>query len=474
MVKQGTRVLVTGGAGFLGAHVTRALCSAGCQVRVLDDLSTGKKQRLVGLGGGVELLHADVRNPATVERAARGANAIVHLAGTPQADALRAQEVNLGGTLNVLNAARAVERSARPRVVLCGSGAIYGRQQAFVLHEELMPRPSLPQAVMALAAEHYGAVYREAYGVPVNRLRIFRAFGPEEDAERPDASVVARFIRAALDGTSPIIHGDGMQTRDLVYIDNVVQAIVAAIDVDVPEPINVASGEAVAMNFLWMLILELVGKKRMAIDPTYIPAPPWEPKQVRPQIARACQVLNWAPSVRLREGLGRTVQHFQATRSGDPNSWFAPREADEDPKVKTPTRPAGRSRILPPPPPPAAARMRQNTPLPKPRPVVHDTPIPQRAPVSPNGLANAPVIQNAPVSQSALILPVQTSMAVSPHSTPPPIAAHESQVVHHVRYAPPSPDEVEVEPHAIVEDRADERDLEIEWAPVPALPGLGR
>src|SRR5581483_9457529 len=151
MVKQGTRVLVTGGAGFLGAHVTRALVAAGCPVRVLDDLSTGVKQRLGGLGGALEL---------------------VHLAGVPTADdALRAQEVILGGALNVLNSVRALDKSQRPKVVLCGSGSVYGKNPAFVLHEELPPRPSLPQAVMAHAVEQYGRVYREAYGVPVTSLR---------------------------------------------------------------------------------------------------------------------------------------------------------------------------------------------------------------------------------------------------------------------------------------------------------------
>ena len=174
-----------------------------------------------------------------------------------------------------------------------------------MLHEELPPRPATPEAVMALAMEQYGRVYREAYGVPVVNLRIFRCFGPDEDAERSDAGIVAKLIRAALDGKSPVIFGDGQQTRDLIYVDNVVAAILAALEVADPpaEPLNIASGEAVAVNFLWNLVLETCGKKRLAIDPTYVPAPPWDPKHTRPQIARACKVLGWAPAVRLREGL---------------------------------------------------------------------------------------------------------------------------------------------------------------------------
>lgn len=407
MLKQGTRVLVTGGAGFLGSHVTRGLVAAGCQVRVLDDLSTGRRERLDGLGSRLELLHADVRNPQAVRKAVHGAELLVHLAAIPaSADPGRAQEVNLGGALNVLEAARRVDRPERPRVVLCGSGAVYGKQAAFVLHEELAPRPALPEAVMALAAEQYGRVYHEAYGVPVFNLRIFRTFGPDEDPDRPDASVVAKLIKAALDGTSPVIHGDGQQTRDLIYVDNVVAAVfAAAVTPDLSaEPLNVASGEAVAINFLWTVVLELVGKKRLAIEPTYVPAPHGDIKHARPQVQRSCKQLGWAPSVRLRDGLARTVQHYLALRNADPNAWFSPREdalklnirrSGSQPNIVPVT--AGRT----PPPPPVDASSRA-------------TPLPQ----------------------------------------PPPRRVEELDA-----------DELEV-----VEDAPD---LDVEWAPVPQVPGLG-
>jgi UDP-N-acetylglucosamine/UDP-N-acetyl-alpha-D-glucosaminouronate 4-epimerase len=467
MVKQGTRVLVTGGAGFLGSHVTRTLAAAGCQVRVLDDLSTGKRERLTGVPH-VDFLHADVRNAGAVGRAARGANAIVHLAQARVGDdPLRAQEVNLAGTLNVLAAARAADKSDRPRIVLASSGAVYGKQSALVLHEELQPRPATPEAVMALAIEGYARVFRESYHVPVQTLRLFRVFGPDEDAERPDASVVARFIRAALDGTSPIIHGDGQQTRDVVYVDNVVAAIVAALERDIgPDALNVASGEAVTINFLWTLVLELAGKRRMAIDPTYIPAPPWEAKTIRPQIARACKALGWAPSVRLRDGLSRTVSWAMAARSSDPNAWFTPKD-DATPEPRpAPTRPRGmsqpaiavaqsqsriavaqsqsrvavaqsQSRIAvgsqpklaaPPPPPPQAKVKSRPEPRPKPEPKPEPKPLPRLS------------------------------------SQPQPLPRLSSQP------QPPAPRHANTESAA----RVDESDLEVEWAPVPALPGLGR
>jgi nucleoside-diphosphate-sugar epimerase len=347
MLTQGTRVLITGGAGFIGSHVARALAASGCEVRVLDDLSTGKRDRLAGLDG-IELLQGDVRNPAAVCRAMHGMAAVVHLAGVqPGVDAIRAQDVNLGGALHILNFARELAPRERPRVVLCGSASVYGRQTGFVLHEELTPRPMTPEAVMALAMEQYGRVYRESFGVPVVNLRIFRVFGPDEEAERSDAGIVAKFIAAALDGKSPVIFGDGQQTRDLIHVDNVVAAVMAALTVEDPpaEPLNIASGEAVAMNFLWNLVLECCGKRRLAIDPTYVPAPPWEAKHSRPQIARACKVLGWAPAVRLREGLQRTVEHYQGLRNVDPNAWFAPKDEPGAgrkkalfPSVNVPTR----------------------------------------------------------------------------------------------------------------------------------------
>ncbi len=444
MLTHGTRVLITGGAGFLGSHVTRALSASGCAVRVLDDLSTGRRDRVTVLDG-IEFLQADVRNPAAVHRAMRQVGAVVHLAGVqPGVDPIRAQEVNLGGALHLLNFARDIDKRERPRVVLCGSASVYGKQKGFVLHEELPPLPATPEAVMALAMEHYGRVYREAHGVSVVNLRIFRCFGPDEDPQRSDAGIVAKLIAAALDGKSPIIFGDGQQTRDLVYVDNVVAAILAALELKdpPPEPLNIASGEAIAINFLWNLVLETCGKKRLAIDPTYVPAPPWDPKHTRPQIARACKILGWAPAVRLREGLARTVEHYQSQRNADPNAWFAPKEEPATkkklglPSVAVPTRRFG-SVVTP----------------------------AFGVPIHPAG------------TSATTPLPRRSSSVV----TPPPIprAARATSIVR-PRPAPKRQEEVFevsdadlVEEPRHVETRPDDG-LDLEWAPVPAVPGLGR
>jgi nucleoside-diphosphate-sugar epimerase len=469
MLTHGTKVLITGGAGFLGSHVARALSASGCEVRVLDDLSTGRKERILALDG-IQFLQADVRNPAAVHRAMHEVQAVIHLAGVqPGVDPIRAQEVNLGGALHILNFARDIDKRSRPRVVLCGSASVYGKQTGFVLHEELPPHPATPEAVMALAMEQYGRVYREAYGVPVVNLRIFRCFGPDEDADRSDAGIVAKFVKAALDGKSPVIFGDGQQTRDLVYVDNVVAAILAALEVADPpaEPLNIASGEAVAVNFLWNLVLETCGKKRLAIDPTYMPAPPWDPKHTRPQIARACKVLGWGPAVRLREGLARTVEFYQSQRSADPNAWFAPKD-DPTPKKKlslpnvaVPTRRFG-SVVTP-----AFGTPITNSSA--------TTQLPRAS--SASSFANA---LPRPANSTASPLPRRTSSVV----TPPPIPLAAKSVA---RPLPTRPFEqplkkkeevLEVSDADLVEAEDNETKLddglEFEWAPVPSVPGLGR
>ena len=466
MLTHGTKVLITGGAGFLGSHVARALSASGCEVRVLDDLSTGRRERIAALDG-IQFLQADVRNPAAVHRAMHEVNAVIHLAGVqPGVDPIRAQEVNLGGALHILNFARDIDKRVRPRVVLCGSASVYGKQTGFVLHEELPPHPATPEAVMALAMEQYGRVYREAYGVPVVNLRIFRCFGPDEDADRADAGIVAKFVKAALDGKSPVIFGDGQQTRDLVYVDNVVAAILAALEIADPpaEPLNIASGEAVAVNFLWNLVLETCGKKRLAIDPTYMPAPPWDPKHTRPQIARACKVLGWAPAVRLREGLARTVEFYQSLRNADPNAWFAPKDEPAPkkkltlPNVAVPTRRFG-SVVTPAFGVPVTSSSSATQQMPR----VHSN----------SSFANAlPRPTNG--SSATRPLPRRTASVV----TPPPIPEAAKSVA---RPLPKKKEEVlEVSDADLVEDGQDDDEtklddgLEFEWAPVPAVPGMGR
>jgi UDP-glucose 4-epimerase len=315
MLRRGTRVLVTGGAGFIGSHLVRALLAAGHAVRVLDDLSTGSAERLKDLPA--ELLQGDVRNFAAVRRALDGAQLVFHLAARRVSEApddphplWRAQEVNLGGAIHVLEAARQGQGS--PRVVLASSGEVYGRAAAYLLHEEIPPMPTTPEGVQLLAAEQYARLYWESFGVPTVALRLFTTFGPGESIDGP--SLVPRLCLAALTGAEPIIEGDPRHSRDLVYVDNVVSALLCAAEAPSVEGqvFNIASGEATAAATVWSTLCDLAGRRRQIVEPEYRPARSWEQTNVRVSIARANRGLQYSPAVRLREGLKRTLEVCQA------------------------------------------------------------------------------------------------------------------------------------------------------------------
>ena len=344
MLTQGTRVLITGGAGFIGAHVARALAARAATVRVLDDLSTGRRdgsrprrhrlsagRRAQSRGGqramqGVERGHP----PRRVQ---------------PGVDPIARQEVNLGGTLHILNSARDVDKRARPRVVLCGSASVYGKQTGFVLHEELPPRPTTPEAVMALAMEQYGRVYREAYGVPVVNLRLFRTFGPDEDAERTDAGIVATFIRAALDGKlaghlrrrpadarSHLRRQRGRRhARRARGRGSAGRAAQHRLGRSGRRSTSCGTWcSRAAARSAWPSTRPTCRRRRGS-------------PSTRARRSRApARSLGWAPAVRLREGLARTVEHYQAQRNADPNAWFAPK--DEPAPKKKLTLPKSRCR----------------------------------------------------------------------------------------------------------------------------------
>ena len=340
----------------------RALVEAGHQVRVLDDFSTGKKERIATLP--IEVVRADVRSGPAVRRALDGAQAVFHLAGSPappqatHTEVLRAEDVNVAGAINVF--AQAAREHVR-RVVVASSAAVFGKSSAYVLHEDVSPQPATPWAVQKLAVEHYARVYREQHGVPTVTLRLARCFGPGEPWRGASLPLVPALCRAAFEGTPPRLTGEGRQSRDLLYIDNVVSALCAAAWAPGAAGglYNVASGEAISVVEVWHQIARLVGfEQQHAAEPEMVPLPRWEPVQQRLSIAHARRHLGWMPLVPLREGLKRTVEHYRLSWLGKDNGWFAPPElrAADDPLAEpvapavAPTEPP-----RPPPLPPALA-----------------------------------------------------------------------------------------------------------------------
>lgn len=300
-LERGSLVLVTGGAGFLGAHVVRRLSAAGYRIRVLDDLSRGRRERLEGVA--VDLVVDDVRSERAVRLATSGAAAVVHLAA-PSARATTAREERIGhdvtvtGTLALCTAARDARVA---RFVFASSAAVYG-PRPFLLHEDLAPAPACAEGAQKLAAEAYVKMFAARDGLAACVLRLFSIYGPGQDGNAPDASFVARMVGCAAEGRAPTIHGDGLQTRDLIHVEDAAAAVVAALGAAgvSGRVFNVASGEAVAVRHVAALLSELAGGLP---SPRYAPAASGEPRDVRASIAAAAAQLGVRPRVRLRDGL---------------------------------------------------------------------------------------------------------------------------------------------------------------------------
>jgi nucleoside-diphosphate-sugar epimerase len=308
-------VLVTGGAGFIGSHLVERLLIDGARVRVLDNFSMGSRANLpfvAKAGKRLEVIRGDIRNLTTVLRAARGARVIFHQAAmrsVPRSvkDPLGANENNVTGTLNVLEAAR---RCRVPRVVYASSSSVYGDRPDLPKREEQPPAPISPYAVSKAAGEQYAAVWARLYGVETVGLRYFNVFGPRQDPKSEYAAVIPRFILWGLKGKPLEVHGDGAQSRDFTYIDNVVEAnVLAALAPAVGgEVFNVGCGERVSL-------LEIIGKleailgRRLARKHT--PPRAGDVPHTLADVAKAKRLLGYSPLVDFDEGFRRTVEYFK-------------------------------------------------------------------------------------------------------------------------------------------------------------------
>jgi UDP-glucose 4-epimerase len=312
--------LVTGGAGFIGSHVTARLLAEGGCVRVLDNFSAGSLHNLSSAGGpgaNVEVIRGDIRDLGVVEQAARGTTAIFHLAAMASvpgsvADPLGANDHNVTGTLHVFEAAR---RAGVRRVVYASSSAVYGDRPELPKHEDQSPAPLSPYAVSKLTGEQYGRVWHRLYGVETVGLRYFNVFGPRQDPASEYAAVIPRFIMWALRSETLEVHGDGRQSRDFTYIDNVVDANVsAALSPDVGgEVFNVGCGERISLLDIIARLEKILGRR---LDRRHTPSRTGDVPHTLADVSKAKRLLGYIPLVGFDEGLARTVKHFQSSAPG--------------------------------------------------------------------------------------------------------------------------------------------------------------
>ena len=308
-----SRVLVTGGAGFIGSHLAERLCREGHRVRVLDNLATGKRENLGSLSDEIELVEGDVRSYEQVHRCMRGCELVFHQAALPSVprsiqDPLTSHEANATGTLNVLLAAR--DEGVR-RVIFASSSSVYGANRELPAREDAAALPMSPYGVAKLAAENYCRAFSEVFGLETVSLRYFNVFGPRQDPLSAYAAVIPRFATAMLDGRSPVVYGDGEQSRDFTYVDNAVEASLLAADAAgvAGEFFNIACGETITLNALLDELRAITG---VAADAVHEDARPGEPRRSLADIARARDALGYEPAVGLHEGLSRTVAALRA------------------------------------------------------------------------------------------------------------------------------------------------------------------
>jgi len=306
--------LVTGGAGFIGGHLVERLLHDGWRVRVLDNFSTGSLEVLAAVEDEIELVRGDVRNPETCRRACRGTDTLFHMAAIPSvpssvADPSLSHDVTLTGTLNLLLAAR--DQGVR-RFVFSSSASVYGDAEQVPTAEDQPLRPQSPYASAKASGELYCRNFWELYGLETAVLRYFNVFGPRQSPFSGYAAAIPRFVHAALTEARPLIYGDGLQTRDFVYVGDVVEANVrAALSGEaVGRTFNVGSGRGISLLDLLHELDRLAGR---SLAPEFRPARAGEVRHSVADITQARRMLGYAPARSFAAGLRLTVE---ASRQG--------------------------------------------------------------------------------------------------------------------------------------------------------------
>ena len=309
------KALVTGGAGFIGSHLVETLISAGCQVSVLDNLSTGNTANLKHLEGRFEFHQKDIRDAEALFAAADNCDVIFHLAAVVSVpltikDPIDSAAVNDMGSLLVFETAR--KRGVK-RVVFSSSCAVYGDEPQLPKLENMPLKPMSPYAVQKLAAEYYAGVYYELHGIETVVLRYFNVFGPRQDPSSPYSGVSSIFMTKALLNETAVIYGDGNQSRDFIYVQDVVRANLLASTAQnaCGRVLNIGSGRAIRINALWQAISELSGQK---CDPEYAPRRPGDIVDSLASIECAQKLMNFECEISFEKGLEATFEWYRKSR----------------------------------------------------------------------------------------------------------------------------------------------------------------
>jgi len=315
------KALITGGAGFIGSHIASRLIGEGHEVRVLDNFSTGNRSNLAAYEGDFDLIEGDMQSYERAHNAVQGCEVVFHQAALPSVprsiqDPLTSNAANVVGTLNILLASR---DSGVRRVVFASSSSIYGADLTLPKQEDRAPMPISPYAVAKLASEGYCRSFSEVYGLETVALRYFNVFGPRQDPLSQYAAVIPRFITALFDGKPPVVFGDGEQSRDFTYIDNVVDANLRAAEAEgvAGQTFNIACGERISLNRLLDEIRAIVGTD---VEASYQEPRQGDVKHSLADISRAREQLGYEPLVDFNEGLMRTVESLRAEADPAPRS----------------------------------------------------------------------------------------------------------------------------------------------------------
>jgi nucleoside-diphosphate-sugar epimerase len=308
------KYLVTGGAGFIGCNLVRYILQHGHDVTVLDDFSTGKRQNLTDLAGRINLIEGDIRDRSTCERAVAGCQAVFHeaaLGSVPRSvdDPVTTHDVNVNGTVNVLEAARA---AGVRRVVFAASSSAYGDQIESPKHEGMVPAPISPYAASKIACEAYLRGYAAVYGLETLSLRYFNVFGPHQDPAGAYAAVIPAFVSRLLHGERPVVYGDGEQSRDFCYIDNVCEAnwLAAHAPADVCDgrPLNIACNRRTTLNEILELLRRLLDSDVQAV---YRDPRTGDVRDSQADVSRAKAAIGYEPKVFFAEGLEKAIDWYR-------------------------------------------------------------------------------------------------------------------------------------------------------------------